>query len=463
VRFHARFRPNAPAIVGLRRVPFWKFEQDIRRAVHELGDLKVEPDQSVSVALGRPYVAWVIDLALMRLGIASAPGGDSESAFRITDNPQASGSNVLLLTDDRMNAIVHGPERALVRRRPDPEAMARIFRTSGTTGEPKRIALSWRVLIANIMEGPSWHGSKAGVWWVTTGEPTPFGFYLMLMAHVCGFPAAVGLGARIDSVLKVKPRLLGLLPLHIQMLLDIMPAGHPKWPLTLISGGSAISPQMAEQIRERLTDDVVSGYGSTETAGITVADLDLLRRHPLSAGYILPGVDVRIVDDDGVDLPSGELGRVCVRTDKMAMGYPGDPEATAKFFRDGWFHSTDLGRIGEENLLFLEGRADELMNLGGHKVLPGTIDAALAKVPGVKEAAAFAFKAKGGVDRCGIAVVAGEGFDLAAVRSAAATRLTKAQRTEVMVIDALPRNIMGKVERLKLRAMIEAKVGAKAS
>ena len=144
------------------------------------------------------------------------------------------------------------------------------------------------------------------------------------------------------------------------------------------------------------------------------------------------------------------------------MGYVDDSEETAKYFRDGWFRTTDLARMREDGLLFVEGRADELMNLGGHKVLPGTIDAALAACPGVKEAAAFPFASKGGIDRCGIAVVAGEGFDEEIVRRAAASELMPIQRTEVMLVDSLPRNMMGKVERLKLREMMEQRAeGAK--
>ena len=111
-------------------------------------------------------------------------------------------------------------------------------------------------------------------------------------------------------------------------------------------------------------------------------------------------------------------------------------------------------------MLFVEGRIDELMNLGGHKVLPGTIDAAVAHCPGVTEAAAFGFTDRTGVERCAIAVVPGEDFDETALTRAAASRLMLVQRTEVIRVDSLPRNMMGKVERLKLREMMERKLAA---
>jgi len=463
ISYHARTRPNAPAIMGLERITFRKLEQDIRRAAFALGDLKAEPGQSVAVALQTPYLDWVMNLALSRLGTASGPADDIESEYRVTDNAQATGANVLVLGADQLRAIESGPERRQMRRWAHPDALGRIFRTSGTTGEPKRIAISWRVLGANIMDTIAWHGSRPGLWWVTTGERTPFGYYIMLAAHVCGYPAAVGMGPNIAAMLQLKPRLLGLLPVHIQWLLDLIPADHPKWPLTLISAGSAIPPQMAEQVGQRLTNHVINGYGATETSGVSVGGLGLLQRHPLATGYLLPGVHVRLLDDAGEEVPPGELGRICVSSEKLATGYAGDPEGTARHFRDGWFHSTDLGRLTDDGLLFLEGRADELMNLGGHKILPGTIDVAVSACPGVKEAAAFAVPGKRGIDQCGIAVVAGQGFDEARVRAAAATKLMTAQRTKIMLVDALPRNVMGKVERLKLRAMWESFLAAHAA
>jgi fatty-acyl-CoA synthase/O-succinylbenzoic acid--CoA ligase len=338
--------------------------------------------------------------------------------------------------------------------------MGRVFRTSGTTGEPKRIAISWNAMAAQVTESVAWHRDRRGPWWVTTGMHTPIGYYFGLVAILCRYPAVVELVPSAQSILEIKPRVIGLVPIHTEALLRDLPAATPSWPLSLVSVGAALSPSLAAEVRRRLTSDATSAYGCTETGSAAVTNLDLMEREPMAAGVILHGVNVRIVDDEGAELPAGELGRVCISSDKLAMGFLGEPQLTAEHFRDGWFYTTDLGRLREDGILFVEGRTDELMNLGGHKLLPSAIDTAVATCPGVKEAAAFAFTGRNGLDRCGIAVVAGDGFDEAAVARAAASRMMKVQRSRVMLVDSLPRNMMGKVERLKLREMMEQKVGA---
>src|SRR5438132_1612524 len=98
-RHHADQHGNDIALITVQgQIPFWKFEADIRRAVHELGDLKPEPDQSVAVSVKSPYMDWVLTTALSRMAIASAPSADVQSAWRVTDDPQEAGSNVLLLS-----------------------------------------------------------------------------------------------------------------------------------------------------------------------------------------------------------------------------------------------------------------------------------------------------------------------------------------------------------------------------
>jgi acyl-CoA synthetase (AMP-forming)/AMP-acid ligase II len=460
VRYHAELHANDIAVIRpLGEVPFWKFEADIRRTVYALGDLKVEPNESVSLSVEAPYIEWLLCMALSRLGIASAPGRDAYSKYQVTDDPTESRSNTLLLSPAQLRDLITGPDRPLVRNRPDPDTMGRLFCTSGTTNEPKRIGVSWRALANILLDTVAWQRGYNGPWMVTTGIQTPFGYNLALGAHMCGYPAVIGFGPKMDEVLQIRPRVLGLVPVHIQMLLDRMPEDYPRWPLTLVTGGSAVPPEMATEIRRRLTTDMWIGYGATETMGAATADFDLMLQEPLGVGRILPGVEVRILDDHEQEVQPGGLGRICVSSNKLAMGYPGDPEGTARHFRDGWFHSTDLGRL-RNGLLYIEGRVDELMNLGGHKTLPGPIDAAVTACPGVKEAAAFAFKDKSGLDRCGIAVVADEGYDEEVVRNAAATKMTKAQRSEVLLIDRIPRNVMGKVERLKLREMMEQRAKA---
>src|SRR5688500_7775306 len=151
VRYHAELNGNATALlIPQGRVSFRKLEADLRRMVWELGDLKVEPNKSVRIVVGNSYFHWLLNLALARLGVASALPSEVDSPFCITDDPDVRGDKIMLLSKEQIRNIVRGSERPLTRVKSDPEALGRIFCTSGTTGAPKRIAFSWRGLTANV-------------------------------------------------------------------------------------------------------------------------------------------------------------------------------------------------------------------------------------------------------------------------------------------------------------------------
>lgn len=440
-------------------VGFRALEADIRRAVHLLADVNVQPGQSVSIAVSDIYLEWVLILALARLGIASAPPADVDSEFRITAGATAAGTaegaaQVIALSQDQVDTILQGPERPHLRRVPEPESLGRVIRTSGTTGDPKRVGLSWRSITANSQNLAFTHGRMEGCWLVTTGVATPLGFITTIGAMICGYPGAIAAGPHPSSILHLKPSLLGIVPTQIQYLLEAMPADHPKWPLRIMTSGAGIPPEMARQIRNRLTDDVLGIYGLSETLGVAAADLDLIENVPGAAGYMTPNVELRLLDQDGEEVPLGEAGRVVLRSTQIASGYLGEPEETASAFRDGWFHTSDLGRLREDGLLMLEGRADDLMNLGGQKVLPAVIENPSRECQGVLDVGAFSFQTELGIDRCGIAVVTDDSFEMDAFIREISQKLPWLRRMQIMQLNALPRNAMGKVERLRLRTLL---------
>jgi acyl-CoA synthetase (AMP-forming)/AMP-acid ligase II len=164
---------------------------------------------------------------------------------------------------------------------------------------------------------------------------------------------------------------------------------------------------------------------------------------------VLPGVTVQIIDDLGAVVPPGALGHVRIRSDRVAMGYC---SGASDVFQDGWFAPGDLGRLDLTGLLRLEGRADDLMNLGGQKVLPGWVETAALTCPGVLEAAAFSVADDGGWERCWIAIVIDERFSEAALTAALAGPLLAAEQISWFPVDRLPRGGMDKVDRNALRA-----------
>jgi len=99
----------------------------------------------------------------------------------------------------------------------------------------------------------------------------------------------------------------------------------------------------------------------------------------------MPWVDVRIVDDDGRDVPDGKAGELLVRSPDLMTGYVGDPKATAAVFRDGWLRMGDLARRDAEGFYYLAGRRNLRINVGGFMVSPEEVEAVLLRHPGVRE------------------------------------------------------------------------------
>lgn len=462
VRFHARSRPDQPAIVTMRDViTFAKFDADVNRAAHMLRDLDVDADDAVAVAISGEYLHWTITLALARRGIASAPGHDVAARWTITDEHVGEAANRIRLSAEIIAAIIGGPPAA-----PSPTirpvgSLGRIMRSSGTTGEEKRIGMSWAVIDAGIRNAPIAYGVPDGPWLAGTGSATILGFIVTLAGWANGKPAIFGVsGARWRDVLAtLRPGLIALVPDQLRQLIDAVapsedvPALGANGSLRIICGGGSVPPGLARRARDVLGCDMRSVYGAVETGAIAVAEAAMLEQVPAAGGFVLPKVMLEIVDDDDQPVPANMLGRIRVRGDRVVEGYLAKGGPTAEKFRDGWFYPGDLGRLRDDGLLLVEGRVDDLMNFAGHKVLPGWIEQAALTCPGVAEAGAFAMTGEDGLEACWIAIVKEADFDQAMLTDVLHRQLAWLQSIRVLFLSALPRNAMGKIERARLRTL----------
>jgi acyl-coenzyme A synthetase/AMP-(fatty) acid ligase len=198
-------------------------------------------------------------------------------------------------------------------------------------------------------------------------------------------------------------------------------------------------------------------YGATECGNATCAGPGLHAAHPDSAGYPLPGVEVEVVDEGGRPLPPGETGWVRIRSRVSATGYFDDEEASARAFRDGWFHPGDMGRMTPDGVLLFCGRGDDMMVLNTINIFPAEIEAVAESFPGVRDCAAFALPSAAYGDIPVLALVAETGCDVHALLAHCRGQLgTRAPRT-IFQVDSVPRNAAGKVVRRELRALFESR------
>jgi len=328
---------------------------------------------------------------------------------------------------------------------PDPDRLAALVFTSGTTGQG-RAAVFTEAQIAAITAsdiGDQWGGGGpmlASTAFAHVGFMTKLSWYLRLGGVVClldGWRANDVLATiatnRITSLGGVAPQLALLLAC------PTFDAHDLSCVTTIVMGGAPSPPALVVEATTRLHAGYSIRYSSTESGGVgTATAFDVLDLE--TVGRPRDGVEVRIVD-----------GEVCLRSACMATGYWGDPDATATTWRDGWLHTGDLGSLTSDGRLVLLGRAKEMYLRGGYNVYPQEIEAVLASHPQV-DAIAIVPVAHPLLGEIGEAVVVSDDPPtLDDLRSFAADRLAQWKLPERMrLVQEIPLTPMHKVDRRRL-------------
>lgn len=349
---------------------------------------------------------------------------------------------------------------------PDPERLAVLLYTAGTSGRPRAAMLTHRALIANIeqvsdMETPMMHGDD-----VVLG--------VLPLFHVYGLNAVLG------SVLRHRAKLVlvdsfdpeGTLNLIDDEAISVLPVAPPvfaHWnardllkerlgPVRLVLSGSAVlTSEVIKEFVSRTGLDVHQGYGLTEAAPVVTTTLRGDDPRTGSVGSPLPGVEVRLVDEHTGHLEGDDPGEIQIRGDNLFSGYwPDGADGPAA---DGWWSTGDVGYLDPDGALFLVDRVRDMVVVSGFNVYPSEVEDAIRAVDGVLEVAVI------GVDdpETGEAVVAyvvpfASAGDPAALEAAVAehvsTRLARfKQPSRIEVVDTLPTTVTGRVEKGRLRGI----------
>jgi malonyl-CoA/methylmalonyl-CoA synthetase len=199
-------------------------------------------------------------------------------------------------------------------------------------------------------------------------------------------------------------------------------------------------------------------YGTTES-GLDVSNLYDGPRKPGTVGLPLPGIEMRVVDDAGSELPDGQNGEIVVRGPQVFAGYRGDDEATAEsFYEGGWFRTGDVGRVDPaDGWLSITGRAKDLIISGGMNVYPREVELALEEADGVSRAAVLGVPSERWGEEVVAAVVptAGGAPSEQKLLAFVAERLAPYKLPKrVVLLDELPVNHMGKVVKSELEKLV---------
>jgi acyl-CoA synthetase (AMP-forming)/AMP-acid ligase II len=236
---------------------------------------------------------------------------------------------------------------------------------------------------------------------------------------------------------------------------------HDLSSLRSLGGGGAATPQeFVRRVGERLPGRASStGYGMTETSSLatSIGGADYAA-HPGSVGYPVPMVEIRIVDEGGVDVPPGETGEVWMRGVNVVKGYWNRPEATAETFAGGWLRSGDIGRLDDEGYLYIVDRLKDMLIRGGENISSAEVEAALFTHPDVLEAAVIGVPHDTLGEEVGAVVYLRPGAtpDVEGVRAHVSGRLAGFKvPTRIWFWDGpLPRIASGKVLKRELRTAV---------
>jgi long-chain acyl-CoA synthetase len=347
------------------------------------------------------------------------------------------------------------PIPEVAERRPDDTAV--ILYTSGTTGTPKGAELTHDNLLRNVDVTVGLFGLDERT--VTLGA-LPF---FHAFGQTCALNATVAVGGCLTLIPRFDPgKALEVLERDRVTVFEGVPTmyaamlHHPRADETdtstlevCVSGGAAMPLELMRAFERQFGCPILEGYGLSETSPVASFNRRDRERKPGSIGLPIDGVEMRAIDDEGHEVPQGDVGEVAIRGHNIMKGYWRREEATAEAIdAEGWFKTGDMARVDEDGYFFIVDRKKELVIRGGYNVYPREIEEVLYEHPDVREAAVIGIPQDdlGEEVAAAVALKAGADCSPAELRDFVKERLAAYKYPRyVWLVDELPKGPTGKI------------------
>jgi long-chain acyl-CoA synthetase len=386
----------------------------------------------------------------------------------------AAGAELILVKPGEFEKLVleHEPDADVADRAGDDTAV--ILYTSGTTGTPKGAELTHSNLRQNCTVSARTLGGFTADDVLLGALPLFHSF-----GQTCTMNAAVRIGACVTMLPRFDPeKALEIIerdrvtvfqgvPTMYNAMLHAERADSTDTSCLRVcnSGGAAIPVELIRGFEEKFGCDILEGYGLSETSPVASFNHPDRERKPGSIGTPIEGVEMQVWDDDGNEVPQGEVGEIVIRGHNVMKGYWERPEATEEAITgDGWFHTGDMAKVDEDGYFFIVDRKKDLIIRGGYNVYPREIEEVLYEHPAVQEAAVLGVPDDSLGEEVGAAVVLkkGESLDADEVKSYVKEQVAAYKYPrKVWFVDELPKGPTGKI--LKREIEIPEKVAAASS
>jgi acyl-coenzyme A synthetase/AMP-(fatty) acid ligase len=461
----ARQTPDAAALLlPERQLTYGQLIEAVHAIAHKMLSSGVRPGQILGMSMMQTPLHLMTMLAIARIGAVSLPvhitlpqAQRRELAQRFGASAIVSGLPALRLHGmpfiDLSHLDLTPPAAPLPPHCFDRASPFRIVLSSGTTTVPKGVLYNQGYMLERTRRTAASCAFTAGSRLLPMDLNFSIGFVYAIGALLAGSAIVFGRNTSpAEFPITVRTHAVThwlLSPAMAEEIGQKIPGDTAAFPslthLRLVGGKP--SRRVLKNLFTRFSPNVFEHYGCTEIGPIAVASPDLLRRFPDCAGRLAPDIEAQVVDAHGVALPAGESGRLRLREANMIKGYYLAPALSADRFCNGWFYTRDLARIDTDGLLYLEGREDNVLNLGGRKVYPEVIEEALRSHPAVSEAAVFTLNKPDGCSTLVAAYTASSALSEGDLQAWARKALGADSPEQLFRVTDWPRTPTGKILR----------------
>jgi long-chain acyl-CoA synthetase len=403
-----------------RRYTYAEFDAAVNRAARLLAAHHIKKGDAVSLLMPNSVEYIVAYFACFKLGAVAGPVNSllkSEELTYVIANSEARallvnseflsrvesirgelpGLQHVIVFDDEAEATARFAENDLPDASIDETDEAIIIYTSGTTGKPKGCLLTHGNVVANARQITEWLGFTERDCLLTV---MPL-FHMNAVSVTTMTPLYAGASTVISPkfsasrfwqiISDYKVTSFGSVATMLSMLLSNYPDGVPAHFKTdqlrfAMCGSAPVPAEVMKRFEETFNCLVIEGYGLSESTCRSSFNPPDERRRPGSCGMAI-GNEMKVVDETDREVANGELGEIVLRGDNILKGYYKNPEATAQAFRNGWFHTGDIGYRDADGFFYIVDRKSDMIIRGGENIYPREIDEVLYKHPAISAAA----------------------------------------------------------------------------
>jgi long-chain acyl-CoA synthetase len=488
-------KPNETALVSLERTWSWcELDQASTRLAGQYFALGLVPGDRVASLMPNRGAILVHYLACFKAGLTATPLNYRYQAPEIDHALEVSGASVLVAHAERedvlaasrrvaelpLGRITYGAKNGRCRQleelmtientttnlpQPGPETPAFIFFTSGSTGKPKGVThthstFGW--ILASAVAGLQLKPNDVFLPATSASHvaATSFAFAGLAAGARVAIARSFGGDELLPLIRSTRPSLMCMLPVPLFGLVRDHGAARDDFRSIrrCVSGGDKISAELEREFIGLTGIAIEELYGMTETGTSTINPTAAGNRIG-SIGQLAPGFQASIRNEEGVEVPAGTTGRLWIRSPGNMIGYWNRPDATAESIVDGWLDTGDLVAADEQNYLWFRGRKKQIIIHDGSNICPQEVEDSLLEHTAVASAGVIGIHdlIHGETVRAFVVFRPGiERPNLAELMQFSRARVGYKAPEEIIVLDEMPTNAVGKVDRAALQQMSEA-------